>query len=359
MTRCSKLQKNYFSFEELPLWKRIVLFSLCFLTLVFLLLPYFTPSQAANVTVYTDGTPEFETYEKILAGTYSTTSTSPFSVFVAQQYAETISGQHYFNEMEDWLTLNFTIPGNGQNDHSPGAKIYSVYSTLASSFLNASLTVGKGLLLLYFLLALLEKATSDNFTVETGVKHLVKLVAGWMVIEMLVPSTGANGVQNDGLIVSVINIFNGIQHQAFDQTAISVHDYNTLIEIAEAGFGEALLWYTRIFAPYMFRWIIKVIMVSTAIARVFEAAILVVFSPIGVSNLFNGSANQFSSGIRYIKNVDAVSLQGVIIHASIIAINIMITDNGMNNGLTNIAILFAGCSFITKSKSIANEIINP
>lgn len=354
MTRCSKLQKNYFSFEELPLWKRAVLLSICFLVIISFILPFTYTSHAETVEMITDQN-KINEFNQILDGTY-TGGKGVYARFVAQQIAQVLTGHEFTDMVRDWLIIDFSV-GDGSADESlSGGHFGNVYSAIASTtILDISRTIGIGLLLLYFFLAMIDRATSDNFTVEVGIKLLLKLVAGYMLMDILVPDENGNG-----LVVEIFNLFSA-SFDTFDtpSTTLSKKVYDEVMDAAYSDWLTATVHLIRIAAPALCRWIMKIACLGTAIARIFEAVLLVIFSPIGVANVFNSSSSGNSSAVRYLKKIGVIALQGAIISGSLFIIEAMLYWNNTWNIFVNLATLFAGTSFISKSKSIANEIINP
>lgn len=351
MTRCSKLQKNYFSFEELPLWKRAVLLSICFLTIISFILPFLYTPQASDVEYISDA--EMAEFNEILNGNVKNGG-SVLSPFAAQQVAQVLTGFQFTDMVRDWLVMDFSVGNGSFNESTSGGHFGRLYATLSGEFLPLARTIGVGLLLLYFFLALIDRATSDNFTVEVGIKLLLKLVAGYMLMEIILPNESGSS-----LIVEIFNIFAKITDPDVADMRVTREVYNEVMETLNAGFFAAFAKIVRIGAPAIVRWIMKIACLGTAIGRLLEATLLVVFSPIGVANVFNSSSAGNSSGVRYLKKIAVIAFQGAIISASLYMIEAFIYYNNGWNVFVNLAVMFAGTSFIGKSKSIANEIINP
>lgn len=355
MTRCSKLQKNYFSFEELPLWKRAVLLSLCFLTIISFILPFIYSPQAAGETKFVTDPDDLALFYGIVTGDQQTLDGGKcaLSGFAAQQIAQVMTGYHFTDMIRDWLVIDFNVGDGSTGESMSGNHFGRLYSVISGQFLPLARTIGVGMLLLYFFLALIDRATSDNFTVEVGIKLLLKLVAGYMLMEVILPDqTG------DGLIVHIFNVFAQVTDPDINQMMVTEEVFEEVMEAYNGNGAIVAAKIIRIGAPAIVRWIMKILCLGTAIGRILEAVILVVFSPIGIANVFNSTGASNSSGVRYLKRIAAVALQGAIISASLAMIEAFVYYNNSWNIIINLAVMFAGSSFIGKSKNIAAEIIN-
>lgn len=345
------------------MWKRAVLFSLCFLVIFSLILPLiYTPMAAGENEETTlldpknkEDAEKIAKFNKILSGDEETRKDgkSILSGFAATQVAQVLTGAEFTEMIRDWLEIDFTYDNSKWNSSTDGGHFGYLYTALNTTFGTTVRTIGIDLLVLYFLLAMLDRATSDNFTVEVFVKLFVKLIAGYMLIDFLLPNKNSNG-----LIAEILNTFSFSGVWETEKASISLGVYNEVMEVYNGNSAVALAKLVRIGAPALARWIMKIACLGTAIGRILEATLLVVFSPIAVANLFNGSTAGSSSGVRYLKRVAAVALQGAIIGASLCMIEAFIYRNNSWNIFINLAVMFAGTSFIGKSKSIATEIIN-
>lgn len=348
------------------MWKRAVLFLLCFLVIFSFILPFvYTPiagDSTASVEMLNpndnNDKKKIENFNTILRGEEikNNPPRSSLSGFAATQVAQVLTGAEFTEMIHDWLVIDFTFDNSKWNSSTNGGHFGYLYSTLNGTFGTTVRTIGIGLLVLYFLLALLERATSDNFTVEVGIKLFVKLIAGYMLIDFLLPSKNS-----DGLIAGILNLFSfgDVWKKGEPQNIVpSVSVYNEVMEIYNGNSAVALAKLIRMGAPAIVRWIMKIACLGTAIGRILEATLLVVFSPIAVANIFNSSTAGNSSGVRYLKRIAAVALQGAIIGASLTMIEAFIWHNNSWNAFVNLAVMFAGTSFIGKSRSIATEIVD-
>ncbi len=312
----------------------------------------YTPQASADEVKYVTDPNDLALFQEVLDG--KAEGNAALSGFAAQQVAQVLTGYQFTDMVRDWLVLDFSV-GDGSSDESlSGGHFGRLYATISGEFLPLARTVGVGLLLLYFFLSLIDRATSDNFTVEVGIKLLLKLVAGYMLMEIILPNESG-----DGLIVEIFNIFAKITDPDVADMKVTQEVYDEVMEALYGNGAVVLGKLLRIGAPAIVRWIMKIACLGTAIGRILEAVLLVVFSPIGVANVFNSSSAGNSSGVRYLKKIAVIAFQGAIISASLYMIEAFIYYNNGWNVFVNLAVMFAGTSFIGKSKSIANEIINP
>lgn len=372
MTRHSILQKSTYSFNALPVWERTVLLILLILTLTSLFTPFFANAAGTDdviapcstyVTTETycgSASCEYCLYMKIKNGDYN--SNSNIAETAAKWYCNSIDPSQWIDTANKYIKIQLNPDAAHENPDRAQVREdpFSFVWYQLSYYFPAIQAVGMLLLVLYLVLKLLEEATSDNITPEIFIKALCKLVIGYIIIKNLMPMSLADD-PNDFILPQLLNAFSKLGVGAdVSSHGISRAVLDTALQIADSNWAQG---WGEIFSQmpaYILSLVLGLFVKANAYGRLIEIVILCVYSPIGVANLFNSTGGSHSDGLRYIKKIVAVALQGAIMYwVCLVTAQFIIVSSNNIEIIGNIAFMFAGCSLIGKSRRIATDIVNP
>lgn len=223
-------------------------------------------------------------------------------------------------------------------------------------------SLGVGLLCIWFFVDIIGKATSDSFTPEHFVKSCTKFVAGYLVVSNLIKVDASTGAYT-GLVPIIINGTADIVQQFssvnnFSGGAVSIDSplVQTWYELYNGNFFTAIGVWVDVLLPSLLSTLAGVIIRAFSLGRIIELALLVVFSPIAVSNLFGDASHDQNYGIKYLKKLAAVELQGLLMYYIIVlGTNMQGAMNGANL-IGAVAVVCVEAALIARSRNIATEI---
>lgn len=244
------------------------------------------------------------------------------------------------SSVENYIKLSLDDPDN---------ILYKAWSSLENAY-NYTAAIGVSFLLLYFFIELIEKSTTDNFTTDHIVRMLLKLIAGVVLITL-----GLEFVKN---VVTLGNSFytdiqSAITGAAGGSPITNVVVKNAYFKLKDCGIWDGIGYMLAIIVPSLFVTLAKIGFTAVALGRVIEMCLRMLFAPIGMSNLYSNGSN--APGIRYMKKLLAVALQGVLIYAVIIIYPILLST-GVNL-VKSVAMTFVAVGAAAKSQSVANDIV--
>ena len=211
-----------------------------------------------------------------------------------------IAGSSLFDGMIGILTKDpFTDYGRG-------------VARIVESLYDAVMSAAIMLIFIYFLIAVVDKMTSENFTWEQLWKQMAMLLAAKMVVEhgleimQLMSQVGVEMVtivQGEGL---------GSLNQALDaKTVISNFKNGLTSSILKILSDILLLLYLAL--PWVLSWIMSLCVKIICYTRLIEIYIRACFAPLALSDFFKNGFQ--GGGWRYLKSFFAVCLQGAVILA--------------------------------------------
>jgi hypothetical protein len=213
------------------------------------------------------------------------------------------------------------------------------------------------LLVMYLLIELMEKMTSDSFTSEQFVKLLMKFVFGQIVI--------SNAVSWSLTFMSVGSSF--MADLANSMTSMKISPSNDLGDIVKAmGFLEKLGTMVILLLPVMVSFLLRIAVYFMAYGRAIEIVVRATMSPIGCADVVTGGSH--SSGFRYLKRMLGISLQGGMMIVVVMAASTLLASTSMFDGdgfeITNImflgqyfGIMAAMVGMLGSTKAIAYEVV--
>lgn len=280
---------------------------------------------------------DLATYNALLNGTYDYGST--ISQTAMDRIHSVYSGIDYMDTFNTFINVDFDDKDN------IFYKLWNSDMSGLSGLYDIAKIIGVGMCVLFFLMDLLRKATDDALTAKAFVMSLCRLLLGyWLILNLF---------DGEKIIPLFVRLFStGIIKDALTNSVITYGELAELQTVADMEFFEALGGLVDTITPSLCISVSKAIVIANALGRIVELYVLCVFAPIGVANVFSGRGD--SAGVRYIKKIVAVALQGAIMLAILVA---MSTIQMQVTGL-EIAFAFASAALISRSRSIANEIIS-
>lgn len=227
---------------------------------------------------------------------------------------------------------------------------------------NAVMSAAMMLMFIYFLIAVVDKMTSENFTWEQLWKQMAMLLAAKLVIE--------HGLEIMTLMSKVgVELVNIVNQHGLDDFKGGL-DANAVINTFEGKFkgifkilGDLVLFMYIIF-PWLLSWIMGMCVKIICYTRLIEIYVRACFAPLALSDFFKNGFQ--GNGWRYLKSFFAICLQGGIILAIAILFSKLL-DNFLTavddpaNLFEFLGIYFAvGCSAIMlmfRSLSLSKEIM--
>ena len=214
------------------------------------------------------------------------------------------------------------------------------------------------IVMIYFMLAIMEKASSEHLSLETMFKEVIKLCLGLYLV--------SNAVE---IVVNLINLGNGVLQRVLGFMA--VHSMPTDGIFTEAMFSNwnvigNLLVVVVMVIILLIQLILIVLMRCVVIVRLLEIAIRASMAPIALSDTFTGNLLN-SHAVNFMRSFGGLCLQGVFI--AIIADFMPLFWSGLlgNPGvdmwgiiaasLEMIVVLVAAVILMFKSGSIAKEMM--
>lgn len=245
-----------------------------------------------------------------------------------------------------------TFAGN-QSDYS---QIWAMCCNVANSIIEP---IAIMIVVIFFLLAILEKVSSENLTLEHVLREVIKLCFGLYLV--------TNSVE---IVVGCIELGNGILQKVLgliNTTSMTGAAVFTEQMLKDTGGVLAMVLITIIIALFLLiQLILVVIMRCVVIIRLLEIAMRTAMSPLALSDTFAGNLLH-SHAINFIRSFGALCLQGVFI--AIVANFLPMFWAGMlaNPGtgawdivaavLEMLVVLVAALILMFKSGSIAKEMM--
>lgn len=212
------------------------------------------------------------------------------------------------------------------------------------------------IVVIFFIMAIMEKASGESLTLETMFKEIIKLCFGLYLV--------TNSVD---IVCNLINLGNGILHQVLKESteiimpiqfeASMFNDFSLIIALL-----AAIVMILCLFLQEILFLLMKVV----ALTRILEIAIRTALSPLALADTFAGPLLH-SHAINFIRSFFAVCAQGVFI--AIIANfvpAVWIGLIGVGSGdlweicgsmWSSIPVLVAATILMFKSGSIAKEMM--
>lgn len=226
---------------------------------------------------------------------------------------------------------------------------------LISTIGDIVLPIAAVLLCMHLLIELMDKMTSDSFNAEQFVKLLMKFVFGEIII--------SNAIEWSLIFMKVGTQFISDIQNGLTVTSIGISDITETVEAMS--FGAQLGAIAILLLPLLASFLLRIAVFFMAYSRVIEMILRAMLSPMGCADVVTGGAH--SGGVRYLKKMLAVSIQGAMMLAIISVASSILAGSDIFSGdfsITNImflgkylGIMAAMVGLMGTSKSIAVEVI--
>lgn len=216
---------------------------------------------------------------------------------IVREMLDDICGKDLFSSVIETLTKDpFTAYG-------------SSISGLISTVYNIVMSVAMMIMFIYFLIGLVDKMSSENFTWEQLWKHLAMLLGAKVIIEhgldimMLMSKVGVE-------LVGMINSGADPSFSASMNTSAIIDNFVGGLD----GIYKVLAWILLLLyliIPWIFSWVMGICVKIVCYTRLAEIYARACFAPIAFADFFKNGFQ--GNGWRFLKSFFAVCLQGAMI----------------------------------------------
>lgn len=264
-----------------------------------------------------------------------------------------ICGPDIFTSIYETLSVNL---------FSAGGK-YSMVLSVVRVVYNIIMPIGVYLMFIYFLLALVDKLSSDTFTWEQLWRQLAMLLGAKILME--------NGFQLLETLFGVgMAILGKISSAASTDIAAATIDAATMItefrdSIGIAGnipFIRDIIMFVYLLLPWTLSWLMRLVIAVICYSRVGEIYIKAAYTPIALSDFMHSGFQ--GSGWKHLKSFFASCLQGAIIFLIAVIFSALFQTITIDSGLALFKFLGAYLAFYAsavmlmfKSLPLAKEIV--
>lgn len=226
-----------------------------------------------------------------------------------------------------------------------------LFDSMISGLSGAVMPIASVLVTIYFIMAVLDKVTSDSFNVEQFMKLLLKLILSIVIIENA-PEWSRRIMDFGSDFTSLLGVTTG-----------SFTSYEITETVIPYGFVESLFTFIVMVIPWLASLLIKMAVYFLGYGRAIEMGIRAALSPIGLADIITGGAN--SNGFKYLKKMIAISMQGglmmIAIAAASVVCNSQLPDSASVLEWAFVAkylgIMLSMVGIMASCKSIANELV--
>lgn len=211
-----------------------------------------------------------------------------------------ICGPNMFDSIYETLSVNL---------FSPGGKYAMVLSVIRIIY-NTIMPIGVYLMFIYFLLALVDKMSSDTFTWEQLWRQLAILIGAKVLMEngfQLLETLFGVGMA----LLAKINTVAGteIAEATIDASAM-IQQFGDSIGIS-IPFLRDIVMIIFLLIPWVLAWVMKLLIAVICYSRVGEIYVKAAAAPLALSDFMHSGFQ--GNGWRYLKSFFASCIQGVII----------------------------------------------
>lgn len=268
---------------------------------------------------------------------------------IVKDMFKTVFGGGMFDKILDILTIN---PTTGE---------YAIVWVLVESiYKDIMVPVALALMIVWFLVAFIEKAASEQVTFEQIFLLTAKLIAAKWIIENgldIFATLWSLGISLTRQIYGVINSPGGL---AFDTNAL----WKSLTGqkwSEDLGLVKSLGVAFQLLLPWIASLIMSGIATFICYSRLLELLTRIIFAPVAVSDFITEGLR--GSGWRYLKNFLAIALQGAFIicisglFSRLMAGVVPTTGEFWDVLIKYLVFSFAACALMFKSLSLSKEIV--
>lgn len=192
-----------------------------------------------------------------------------------------------------------------------GAGDYSAALNVVKTLNNAIIPLALMLMFIYFMIAVVDKLSSENFTWEQLWRQMAMLLAakylmehGFELLEIFFNIGMALAAKFDGLGSTLV------AEAALDTEAL-IEGFHDSIGSFLPDFIVKIIMFIYLLIPWLFSWIMRLCVGVICYSRVIEIYARATFAPVAIADFFHSGLH--GSGFRFLKSFLAVSLQGAMI----------------------------------------------
>lgn len=240
----------------------------------------------------------------------------------------------------------------------------STWSFITDLYNQIFLPLGYAVMLIFFLTALMNKVSMEQFTLE----HFMFMFIRLFIVKIALD----NGLQIMTYLMNIGNeLVSTVSHNSMN---LGTNITNDVIASLNLNPGDGLMatlslmiQYVLTFVKFLIPWlgiaIIKICLQFLCYSRLFEIMIRTVIAPVALGDIFTEGTN--GTGFRFLKSYFAICLQGIIIYViclifSVVSYDILPTTGIVDYLGASITILILGIacvSLVFKSLSLSKEVM--
>lgn len=266
--------------------------------------------------------------------------------------------QTWFQEIFDYGTFE-KVSGVLKLNPSTGEYV-DVWNAVNAIYSNIMVPIALGLMIIWFLVAFMEKSASEQVTFEQLFMLFVKLIAAKFLIDHGLEIFAKLWGVGISLIDTVGDAFKAGEGITFDYKDL----WKDLTGVAWED-KLKLLVSLGVFCQLLIPWLISKVMIACiyfiCYSRLIEMLVRILAAPIAISDFMTEGLH--GAGWRYLKNFLAICLQGMIIVAISniypLIMGAVLTGSGgfWTVLLKYVAFSFAAIALMFKSLTLAKELV--
>lgn len=225
--------------------------------------------------------------------------------------------------MEDFLTnmLN-AIYGSGFMEAVEEAVAFNPddFSTLIKTTSQAVLPIASVIVVIYFMMNLMDKIATEQFSTDQFIKLLMKLVFAIIITTNIADWSGY-------IMQFGVTFTKAVTASTTVTTNIQIGDV-----VKDMDFWNKILSIIIMMIPWVIALILRIAIYFLGFGRMIEIGVRAALAPIGVADIVTGGVS--SNGFRYIKKMIGISIQGGVM--MLIAASAAVLMNNYMTGIDNL-----------------------
>lgn len=250
---------------------------------------------------------------------------------------------------------------------NPESKYSDVWSFIDIVYNNFMVPIALGVMIIWFLVAFIQKSATENVTFESLFLAFTKLIVAKFLIE--------NGLDIFAMLWSFgISSINALSNLGLNETGSGAYIINEATRTAiwkeltgknnlntDPGFWQSIGALFQLFVPWIVTWALKIIVSFICYSRLIEMFLRMMAAPIALSDFMTEGLH--GSGWKYLKSFFAIALQGVLIYLIAVIFSklmgsIFTNQTGFMEVVTSYLIFgFSACALMFKSLSLSKELM--
>jgi hypothetical protein len=258
-----------------------------------------------------------------------------------------------FEAVMDNLTIN------------PQTEYTSVWNTIDIVYNRFMVPVALGIMIIWFLVAFIQKAANENVTFESVFMAFTKLIIAKFLIEHgldIFIQLWSFAISSIGDLSEKISISQGGSSIIDEATRNKIwHEITGLDYPKEPGFWKSIPCILQLFIPWVATWALRIIVAFICYSRVIEMFLRVMVAPIALSDFMTEGLH--GAGWKYLKSFLAIALQGILIFLIAVIFSklmgsVFTNANTFMEVVTQYLVFgFSACALMFKSLSLAKELV--